>query len=424
MATWPAKAFFNVALSPTPRKMEWQFEDASDVKCFDGRGVLYALGTSFGTKSYVNPAKSGAISVHFAPDAFDHDSVTGEHDANADTESASALESRRHAQRQQAAEAIACHARSGGDNSVPSVGAWFVIDLKGRLLTPTHYCYRGANVEGSEHPRSWELQGSLDGEHWTTVRAHKHDNSVTCSSCGSWPIRGEPGAFSQFRILNKGVIRRLRCSGFELYGCVAGAHRANLADAPPLREVKALGATPAEAAAVPRFTPPTSQPTSGQSSPGQSSPGQSSPGQSPSRGSPRVDDESLASRMSATRLSRARARGEGRTPHGAEAEAESPRSMGKGTVAARLALVERFMAGSDQPIPPGAPGYDPRTNPNKGAPKNKRPPKATAPVVAAPLDYLDEWLALDDGSKSRTALRTPRTSIVRALLRRLRALRR
>ena len=89
--------------------------------------------------------------------------------------------------------------------------------------------------------------------------------------------------------------------------------------------------------------------------------------------------------------------------------------MGRGAVAARLALIERLMAGADQQvacIPPGAPGYDPRANPNKGADNKKRPPKAPAPAVAVPLDYLDEWLALDDGSASSTPrLRTRPTSL-------------
>ena len=119
----------------------------------------------------------------------------------------------------------------------------------GRLLAPTHYCLRG-DLGSAEQLRTWELQGSVDGRHWMTLSAHVDDSSVTRTMCGSWPlpIEAQRGAYAQFRILNQGPPHRLCCSGFELYGSVAGILRGGVSDAPPLRVVK----TPAAPAAAPR----------------------------------------------------------------------------------------------------------------------------------------------------------------------------
>ena len=193
--------------------MEWRFKSANDLTRFDKCGVLYALGTSFGKLPYANPVDIGAVEVRFSHDAGNFHSKTAGFQIN---------------EMKQSAAIVVTHEHPGGGDAQWSRGApdaWIVIDLKGRLLKLTHYCYRGDCSGSNSFPRTWEMQGSCDGTNWTTLRRHEDDSSVSRTQVGSWPIEGSPGAFSQFRVLNRGTPLRLCCSGIELYGAVAEAPR-------------------------------------------------------------------------------------------------------------------------------------------------------------------------------------------------------
>ena len=172
---------------------------------FDTRGVLYWLGTAGGTRPYVNPLRSGDVSMRFSPDGANYYSRATGH---------------RQGDFKQASEVIVGHDHPGSHATMWSrgaPGAWFVIDLKGFSLRPTHYVYRGDAGGGNNHPRTWELQGSNDGERWTTLRRHERDETVTMSRAGSWALSTSE-FFSTFRVLNQGAPNHLCCSGIEFYG--------------------------------------------------------------------------------------------------------------------------------------------------------------------------------------------------------------
>ena len=135
---------------------------------FDKRGMLYALGTAFGTEEYANPVARGLVEVQFSKDSSNcHSKAMGYQVSGV---------------QQQSAEAVVTH---GGSTeqltqfSRGAEGAWLVISLKGQLMVPSHYCYRGDSSGGESHPRTWELQGSADGVTWQMLRRHVNDSSVT-----------------------------------------------------------------------------------------------------------------------------------------------------------------------------------------------------------------------------------------------------
>lgn len=180
------------------------FEKVSQT-CFDQRGVLYALGTNFGTQAYVNPKLSNVVDVQFSGDGANYYSRSTGH---------------KHGEFHQSSQIIVSN-QHPGDNATQwsrgAVGAWFQVDLKSFKLQVTHYCYRGDYGGGGNHPRTWDLQGSNDGANWTTLKSHHGDGSVTNTCCGSWPVVSAD-FFSKFRILNKGNPNHLCCSGIEFYG--------------------------------------------------------------------------------------------------------------------------------------------------------------------------------------------------------------
>ena len=282
--------------------MEWKFKSAASVTQFDGLGVLHALGTDFGQREYENPVTSGAVEVRFSQDGGN---------LYSDSQGRQGIAHKR------AAEVVVAHTHEGDGVTQWSRGAsdaWFIIDLKELLLVPTHYCYRGDFSGAQSQPRTWELQGSTDGLNWVTLRRHVKDQSVTRGTCGSWHVDGEKkGAYSMFRILNQGSPNRLCCSGFELYG-------------------KAVKEAPQATAA---------------SSPAASAPAASAP----------AACESIASRLSALRLDRSRARAaasprgfSGGEPPAKAPAADAAATVKNGLVASRLKLVETAILLDDEAL--------------------------------------------------------------------------
>ena len=97
---------------------------------------------------------------------------------------------------------------------------------EGRALQADHYCLRNDNHHYDCPLRHWELQGSNDGQAWTTLRQHANDASLeeVPMSVAAWPIEqtGNSIAYRHFRILatgrNSGGTKHLLCAGIELYG--------------------------------------------------------------------------------------------------------------------------------------------------------------------------------------------------------------
>jgi hypothetical protein len=122
--------------------------------------------------------------------------------------------------------------------------AWFALELpRGLWLLPHRYSLRHGCSSSANALRSWELQGSADGEHWVCLRSHVNDSSLDARfAVGTWGVgygastasaAGDldldaTGVHRFFRVLMTGINsskgRELRCSGFELYGEVFVDH--------------------------------------------------------------------------------------------------------------------------------------------------------------------------------------------------------
>merc|ERR1719387_2086785 len=68
--------------------------------------------------------------------------------------------------------------------------SWWQIDLGKRIkLRPNYYSVR--HDSSDEFMRNWELRGSTDGSHWTTLRTHENDGTINKPlQCASWPVPG------------------------------------------------------------------------------------------------------------------------------------------------------------------------------------------------------------------------------------------
>ena len=125
------------------------------------------------------------------------------------------------------------------------------VRLVNYALRPTHYVYRGDMGGGGNHPRTWVLEGSVDGVAWTTLREpprgrrprpgfifysragdHRDDTSVTNTSAGQWPLDGKE-FYSHLRVKNCGRPNHLCCSGIDFYGDVVERPGAGAAPGAP-----------------------------------------------------------------------------------------------------------------------------------------------------------------------------------------------
>ncbi|KAH3761856.1 E3 ubiquitin-protein ligase HECTD1 [Pelomyxa schiedti] len=101
--------------------------------------------------------------------------------------------------------------------------SWVQVALQhGFVVVPTYYSLRHGSNSKHDCLRNWVLQGSNDGNSWTTLRRHTNDMSINSNyATHSWPVQGtEP--FQFFRVLQTGRNSSnhnfLSLSGFELYG--------------------------------------------------------------------------------------------------------------------------------------------------------------------------------------------------------------
>jgi len=185
-----------------------RLEHVSD---FDTNGVLYFIATAGGSRTYVNPCKSGAVSVEcssYYPNKGMRSCFVGRQGAYFRTEE-----------------------RRGGYTD-ENAGNWMMVDLgEGRLLVPSFYSLRHGRDCKLFCLRNWELQGCIDPDtrqdKWVTLREHTNDTSLNeaFATC-SWEVTPDPQhqqqAFRCFRIIMTGPDSQqkhyLHCSGIELYG--------------------------------------------------------------------------------------------------------------------------------------------------------------------------------------------------------------
>jgi len=211
-------------LSPSAVR-EYSFVSVTD-DAFDTFGVLYAIGSCFGKAPYSNPADSGKVVVQWSGDCANFYSTQGGHKMGDGRQAASVI----------------CANRHPGYNATQwsqgASGAWFFVDLLGVPLVPTHFAYRNDYGGGGNHPRTFELQGSNDGQSWTRLSKHTGEK-WSGKGAKHWPISGCEQPFTKFRVINQGAPNHLCCAGIELYGRIAASN----GESPPPKGAAASSST-------------------------------------------------------------------------------------------------------------------------------------------------------------------------------------
>jgi hypothetical protein len=174
-------------------------------------GALNWLGTEGGTREYQNPQATEAVAV----------TASSEHDHCSPP--------------RYAAPRLVQHRPDGGHNLTGNKpNSWLAVALGGGAkIDVAHYCLRhGISNAGICRLRHWDLEGSLDGLAWTTLRSHRDDQSLPDAgySTAAWAVEGGKGAFSHFRIRQTGKNSRgddfLCCAGIDLYGVLQPPQKA------------------------------------------------------------------------------------------------------------------------------------------------------------------------------------------------------
>ena len=172
---------------------------------FDG-GALHWLGTEGGTREYQNPQATEAVAV----------TASSEGGSN------------------YAAPRFVQHRPDGETNrTLDQPNSWMALAFGGGAkIDVAHYCLRhGDYAYGYLRLRHWDLEASLDGRAWTTLRSHRDDQSLPDAgfSTAAWAVEGGKGAFSHFRIRQTGKNSygddKLCCAGIELYGVLHPAQQ-------------------------------------------------------------------------------------------------------------------------------------------------------------------------------------------------------
>lgn len=141
----------------------------------DNNGVIYYAGTSFGKHQWINPVLSKNITVMASS-------------PNSRYTDPKALVSKNYQ--------ATCFAGPRDDDGKKC--SWWMVDIgQDHQLMCNYYTVR---QDGSRtFMRSWVLQGSMDGENWTSLGVHEDERTI-CQpgQFASWPITG-PSALLPFR---------------------------------------------------------------------------------------------------------------------------------------------------------------------------------------------------------------------------------
>jgi hypothetical protein len=92
------------------------------------------------------------------------------------------------------------------------------------LLRLTDYCLRHDHNGNNYALRNWRLEGSNNGQTWTTLRNHANDTTLAAQpmSEANWPVENCGVCYRFFRIFQYGKnsdnYDYLMCAGIELYG--------------------------------------------------------------------------------------------------------------------------------------------------------------------------------------------------------------
>merc|ERR1711998_197859 len=82
--------------------------------------------------------------------------------------------------------------------------SWVELDLGwGRAMQVSHYCLCHGDKGAL---RNWELQGSDEGVHWTTLRRHVHETTLGRQPWDSadWVVDSDGESFRLLRVQQRG----------------------------------------------------------------------------------------------------------------------------------------------------------------------------------------------------------------------------
>ena len=168
-----ATAFQAVAYGTRPKTRRGKATDFRFESAFDTNGILHHIGTRGGTAAYRNPHELGKVV----------------------SSSSSSSKCKCNVAKHFVQHAHAAPLYTYTDDEPKS---WLAVDLgEGHSLVVDHYCLRSDkcsdqhdNRHNAHKLRNWELQGSLDGQTWQTLRTHQGDTSLSSQamSTAAWPV--------------------------------------------------------------------------------------------------------------------------------------------------------------------------------------------------------------------------------------------
>eukprot|EP01084_Bolivina_argentea_P196506 336842_1 len=168
-------------------------------KDLDENGIVYFLGTNFGTETWQNPSERGLIKLNSS--GWDKGSIN-------------------------------LMVGRTPDNSwaTPTEGVWVIIDFGTSLyIKPNKYSLR--DIFDCNHMLSWSLEGANEFLDWTPIKQHTNDQSMNHNGdkTHSWNINECHNYFSKFRIKmndkNTGNNWYFHSTGFEIYGHLMGKQK-------------------------------------------------------------------------------------------------------------------------------------------------------------------------------------------------------
>ncbi|KAL9649447.1 hypothetical protein ABK040_000686 [Willaertia magna] len=164
-------------------------------KDFDTNGILYWLGTSFGSETYINPIERKLVTLTST--------------ANCEVGKLQDLISY---------EPCKC-------NLVSKVNTTITLCFETIMIMPTKYSLRHTLSRDGEALRNWILSGSNDNINYIDLLVHTNDNSITLKGqTASWDIDSNNIYFKYFRIIQNGNNSSnnnyFSLAGMEIYGLV------------------------------------------------------------------------------------------------------------------------------------------------------------------------------------------------------------
>ena len=163
---------------------------------YDKNGILYFLGTNFGTEAWRNPAERGLVGL-----SSSGWNLSGLGSINDMIDRGPTL---------------------GFTEEVE--GAWVIIDFgQGTSVKPSMYTLSHFMGSRDHCLYKWVLEGSNDGSDWVTLKQHSRDLSLDGLGVShSWSLDKIEGYFRMFRIRMTGPNSydhwHLTATSFEVYG--------------------------------------------------------------------------------------------------------------------------------------------------------------------------------------------------------------